>query len=377
MSRAVSYLLVVAFVLQFTLVGLPAPVAEFVSRTIGKVGVITAAAATLPPSFAGTTNNASALRWAGKSHLFTMSDGARVVIYGDQIPWVSGYRILPPGGSWGSYVALVAPTNQNGTAWVQVGDTIFGASTEDSAPIQLIKLTYSGGAITQSHGPGFRPGGNGINRVNGIYWDATNSYLHVVYHVATLAVVWLDAYDTNFVNHMSVDVLAYGMVNGHTTSLAGGGGGSFFMTGWDLTGGTGTGQVTAVTASASAYMLTPETSVSALPPGSGGALNTMWDGSNLIFAAGVSVAGSSSLQTMTRNSANSYSGWQTLVADGVGFGQPAFVRKGTGPSSDLAVLFVGSVDPTTLHGGIVWSLQRIAGSWFGPIAMAGGDASTV
>ena len=377
LRRASSYLLTATLVLQFTLVGLPTPVAQFVSRNIGNVGVITAAAATLPPSVAGTSNNAWALRWAGKSHLFTMSDGARVLIYGDQIPWVSGYRILPPGGSWGSYVPLVAPTNQNGTAWVQVGDTIFGASTEDSAPIQLIKLTYSGGAIAQSNAPGFRPGGNGTNRVTAIYWDATNSYLHVVYHVATLAVVWLDAYDANFVNHMSVDVSAYGMVNSHTASLAGGGGGSFFMTGWDLTGGTGTGWVTAVTASAGTYTLTSETSVSSLPAGSGGGLNTMWDGSNLIFAAALN-AGSPSIQTMTRNSANSYSGWQTLLAaNDLGFGQPAFVRKGTGPSSDLAVLFVGSVDPTTGHGGIVWSFQRIAGSWFGPIAMAGGDASTV
>ncbi len=377
-SRAVSYLLTATLVLQFTLIGLPTPVAQFVSRNIGNVGVITAAAATLPPSVAGTTNNGWALRWAGKSHLFTMSDGARVVIYGDQIPWISGYRIFAPGGSWGSYVPLVAPTNQNGTAWVQVGDTIFGASTEDSAPIQLIKLTYSGGAITQSNAAGFRPGGNGTNRVTAIYWDATNSYLHVVYHVATLAVVWLDAYDANFVNHLSVDVSAYAMANSHAASLAGGGGGSFFMTGWDLTGGTGTGWVTAVTASAGAYTLTPEASVSSLPAGSGGALNTMWDGSNLIFATEVSVGGSSSIQTMTRNSANSYSGWQTLLsANDIAFGQPAFVRKGTGPSSDLAVLFVGSVDPTTGHGGIVWSFQRIAGSWFGPIAMAGGDASTV
>jgi hypothetical protein len=223
--RMSSYLLVVSLVLQFTLVGLPTPVVQFVNRTIGNVGVITAAAAALPPNVAGTSNNGWSQRWPGKSHLFTMSDGARVVIYFDA--GVTGYRILPTGGSWGSYVPFVAPTNQNGTAFTQVGDTIFGASSEDTARVQLIKLVYSGGAITQSNAPVFRPTGNGTNRVTAIYWDTTNAYLHIVYHVAGLSVVWLDAYDANLVNHMSVDVSQYGVLNSHAASLAGSGGSSF------------------------------------------------------------------------------------------------------------------------------------------------------
>ena len=372
LGNGLSYFLIPALVVQFTLAGLPGPVAQFVSRTIGNVGVITAAAATLAPNVVGTTNNSWSQRWAGKSHLFTMSDGARVVIYLDGT--VTGYRILPSGGSWGSYVPFNAPTNQNGTAFTQVGDTIFGASSEDTAPVQLIKLVYSAGAITQSNAPVIRPTGSGINRVTAIYWDTTNAYLHVVYFVASPGVVWLDAYDSSFVNHMSVDVSQLGMSNSHTASLAGTGN-SFFMTGWD--GTTGSGWVTAVTASASAYTLTPESSIPTLPTQSG-AVNTIWDGSNLIFAALVTPSTGQSVQVMTRTAANSYSGWLTIFSgQGMRSEQPALVRKGTGASSDLALLFVGSVDSVSNHGGIVWSLQRISGSWFGPIVMGGGDVLTV
>jgi hypothetical protein len=360
---AVSFSLTAALVVHFSVAGLPAPIAEVVAPVFGRVGPVVAAAATLPPNIAGTTAHLFGLKWWDKSHLFTMSDGARVVIYYDGTFW--GYKIRTANGSWGTFTPLVAPSSVYGTVFTQVADTIYGAESQDVARVQILKLVYSGGSITQSNVAASRPNGPGGNYGQAVYWDSTNSYLHVLYWDDVGGVAYLDAYDSTLVNRISIDITSYGGTgDAGINSLFGSGANSFFLSWWPPL--TGLGQVTAISASATAYTLTAETSVSpATPAQFGNHVTAIWDGSNVVFAA---ARDGLAIETMSRTAPNSYTSWQTLLGPdpnlGLGSG-PFLVRKGTGPASDLALLFVGSEQAA--RDGIVWSFQRLGGAWFGPV----------
>src|SRR5439155_9967996 len=323
-------LLTTALVFQMIAVGLPEPLAS-VSRATGlRLGVLPAAASILPPTTAATDGALKWWEWAPR--LFTMSDGARVVIYlqVQTAPQPQGYRILPLGGTWGSFTQLAGnPFAPQGMVFRQVGNTIYGLQSSDVlGSVKLVKMVYSGGAISQTSASVFRPSGMQSNYALDLYWDATNSYLQALYWVQDSVqvppTVYVDAYDTSLVNHASLDVTAYTYGGYRYNHLAGDGTNNFFLS------AVGVGQVTAVAASGTGYTLTSETGIPTFGIGP-----IVWDGTNLVFFGGVT----GGFGWMMRTAPNTYTTPAVLITTDMDASDLFVVRRDTGPSSDLALLF--------------------------------------
>jgi RHS repeat-associated protein len=326
-----------------------------------------------------------------------MSDGARVAIYFDGSK--NGYRILPAGSAiWGSFVQLLGnATAIEGSAFTQVGDNIYGAISPDlgGGKVSLQKLAYSGGAIGQSSAFVAHGDFSTYNFVDAVYWDATNSYLHVLYALRTsgggpLTHLWLDAYSAALTNVISLDVLAYSSGNNASTeqrtTLAGNGSSSFILSDWTATGA---GAVSAVTAGASSYTVAADGGVPglAVDPNAGATdIVAAWDGANFVFASTSSAPSAGTVQALTRSAAGVYGGWLLLsnapagrqIQAGLTSYAPVIIRRSAGSSGDLAVMYTVLANPGASPSWLqIWSIQKRAGSWGAPLLMAAGQGVAV
>jgi hypothetical protein len=287
--------------------------------------------------------------------IFTMSDGNVVIVYWDGTN--GGYRIKSA-GTWGSFVnfATIPLNNFGPQRWTRNGDTLYGLTKATGNFVQVRKLAYSAGSITQTTVSVQNSGGGSI-RALAIYWDTTNSFLHIRY-ATTTSIMYIEAYDANLVFKYALSGSSAGPQDIGPQCFVGDGSSTFL-----LYCGISAVVVFRYVAGASSYT-TAGTQETGLPIEGAGQVAAVYDGTNIVLL----FTGNGKTKYFTRTAIDTYSALTELGAGFNGtYAVSAFVAKG-----DIYFFMTNLV---TQANGEIYYFRRYNGAWYGPLLLAGGDAT--
>lgn len=300
------------------------------------------------PSTVATSTAATAVRMEEFAHLFTMADHNEVIVYFDGTN--IGYRIKAS-GTWGAFTNLLgSPSLGSESICARNGDNIYVAYDNAGAvAVQVVRLAYASGAITQTQTTA--PVGAGTSGFSpmGIYWDATNSYIHVM--TGTNGGVYLHAWDgaltTKYDSGSTLGVAA--QTHGYWSCIAGSGSSSFFA----LVVGTTTFTSKAITANAGSYTL--GSNDTGTPTGTSlQGITTFYDGTNIYVVANDNNA---TLKLSKRNNATSWDAFTTIATSTLA----SLTTPGSCVSGSDVVLFYRRNN--TQANGEIYYLRRLGGVW--------------
>lgn len=257
-----------------------------------------------------TSTDPESGRHQNQGDLFVMSDGNSVCFYANGTNF--GYRIKTA-GVWGAFTAVVGLPSP-GYAMTRNGDTFYalvGINTVSSGCI-LYKFVYAAGAITTTSVS--LPNPTDVNNYPialGIFWDSTNSFVHVwVNHLGAASTpFYVAAYNASLTQTIAPTVPGTPSATSIATSGVVGNGSTLYLY---STTGTVTLNVNRLVAGASSYSTNAaETGV------------TAWASQPFGVCAALSVTSiyffgqnQSTIENINRSGVNTYSASAPLLTSG-------------------------------------------------------------